>query len=129
MSTIYKYKEIRQTYPEMKKCFFAFNHLQWEAGIIESGISTNEKICSTNGGLYGTKGGIINYLAGLDRITARIPKECDPQEVYDYEFDNHECVYMCDDRDAIKIVTVYFGEDIAKTIKRRCAIADINKLF
>ena len=131
MKTIETYKKIRETYPEMEKCFFSFNQQQFEVGKIEAGISDNEKVYPYNGGggLFGTREGMDNYISRLDAISARIPKECDPQEVYDYEYDNHDCCFMFDDYDAIKIVTIYFGEDIAKTIKRRNAITDIDKLF
>jgi ribosomal protein L37AE/L43A len=41
------------------------------------------------------------------------------QEVYDYEYDNHECSITCDDSEAIMIALGIFTEAECKTIKRK----------
>ena len=46
-------------------------------------------------------------------------EECDPQEVYDYEYSNHECSYVGDDTEAIEIVIAYFGKERAKEVERK----------
>jgi hypothetical protein len=129
MSTTARYKEIKETYPEKHKCFFAFNDKQFEEGKARSGILPDEKIYRYGAGMFGTKEGLERYNRDLDAILARIPVECDPQDVYDHEFANHECGYVGDDTQAIKLVTAYFGEQVAKTVERRCGWADIDSLF
>jgi hypothetical protein len=131
MSTTKKYIEIKDTQPPMKRCFFAFNNKQFEEAKARVGISPDEQVYHAGLGLYGTKDGIDAYLKAVDGNSARIPKECDPQDVYEYEFDNHECRFVGDDMEAIKLVVSYFGEDAAKTVKRHngCALMDIENLF
>jgi len=53
------------------------------------------------------------------------------KNIYDYEFGNYECDYIGDDTEAIKLVVSYFGEERAKTVKRKngCAISNIDNLF
>ena len=48
-----------------------------------------------------------------------VKEECDPQEVYFYEYNNHECQYAFDgDYEVYKLVSDIFGEYIASKIKR-----------
>lgn len=57
-------------------------------------------------------------------------KECDPQEVYFYEFDNHESMVAWDgDYDAIKVVIDIFGVDVARKVKRYNAEHDIDYIL
>ena len=129
MSTREKYIEIKSTYPLMGKCFFAFSNEQFAEGKAKAGIGADEKICNYGTGLYGTREGIEAYLKGIDANLARIPKECNPQDVYDYEFANHECGYLNDDTEAMRLVVSYFGEEVAATVQRRDGWAAIDELF
>lgn len=129
MNTTQVYISIKGTYPEMHECFFAFGNEQFEQGKRLARIPDDAKIYHAGAGLYGTNDGLTRYFKELDGILARIPKECNPQDVYNYEFDNHECDYQQNDADAIKLVVSYFGEEIAKTVERCCACTKINDLF
>lgn len=124
------YWEIRECQPELHECFFAFNNEQFDEGKKKANISEDKKIYSSSrySGLYGTKEGLEQFFADLNAIIARIPKECDPQDVYDEEFDNHECGYVCDDTEAIELVVAFFGEERAKTVRRKYAHVDISEL-
>jgi len=123
------YTELKDIEPELFECFFAFNQTQFAEGINKSGIR-GKKICRAKGGLYGTREGILKLYSEYDAISKRISEECDPQEVYDYEFCNHECDYTHDDTEAIKLVVSYFGDERAKTVKRHnsCALVEIENL-
>ncbi len=129
MSTIERYKEITGFFPEMRKCFFAFGDKQFEEGKASAGIQPGEKIYSYGAGLFGTREGVEEYFAGIDASRARIQQECNPQEVYDYEYTNHECGFSHEDTDAIRLVISYFGEQVARTVKRHNAWKSIDDLF
>lgn len=63
-------------------------------------------------------------------MEARIKNECDPQEVYCYEYNNHECCIAFDgDIEAIRLVAGIWGVETAKTIKRRSAFYGVEELF
>lgn len=123
-----KYTQIREKEPELFECFFAYSKEKIEEGIKKTGIA-GKKIYSGGGGLYGTKEGIEKLMAFYDARSEEISRECDPQEVYDFEFNNHECSYTNDDEDAIKIIVCYFGEERSKTVKRRFGYTNIDDLF
>lgn len=64
------------------------------------------------------------------RMMAQVAKECDPQEVYFYEFNNYECMYAFDgDEEAIRTIINYFGVDVARTIHRVDAAHSIDYLL
>jgi hypothetical protein len=114
---------------EMGECFFAFSKSQLEDGIREKGLE-GKKLYSAGSGLYGTDEGIKSYIERrvkqIEDINSEIAGKCSPQEVYDYEFANHECGYVCDDEEAIKIVVGIFGADRAgNEVKRRHAYYSI----
>lgn len=120
------YTMIKDKQPELSECFFAFSNEQFTEGRKNAGLE-GKKICALeNIGLYGTRKGIKKLLADYDAIDREIAKNCDPQDVYDYEFDNHECSYTNDDEDAIGIVIRIFGTEKAKEVKRRFAYTDIK---
>lgn len=47
----------------------------------------------------------------------KIKNECDPQEVYFYEYNNSECIFS-DDEQAYDVVCSIFGQDAANSIRR-----------
>ena len=83
------------------------------------------EISSTGMGLYGSPEGIKSFLGEYDKKAKRTAEKADPQKVYDYEFDNHECGYIYNDEPAIKIIIEIFGSEKAKQVKRRNAFFEI----
>lgn len=124
MSNYYKLKE---QHPILVDCFFAFSNKQYEEGIIKHNLQ-GKKIYKADGGLFGTEEGIKKLYADYEENAKQISENCDPQEVYNYEFDNHECSYVGDDEEAIKIVVFYFGSEKAKSVKRRYAGIKIEEI-
>ena len=103
-----------------KSCFTlmeaeGYKHLV-ELGHIKDG----DKICQDKDtGAFGTKDGLAAFFKFYDDSRAAIPKECDPQEVYFYEYNNHECMIAWDgDKEAYDLIVGYWGEEVAKTIER-----------
>lgn len=101
-------------------CFFAFSIEQFKAGKSKiRELKENEKIYRADGGLFGTKEGLDAYFAILNIILQKIKEECDPQEVYFYEFNNCECgISQEGDYSAIQQIANIWGEDAAAKIKR-----------
>ena len=112
------YQELKNQQPILEECFFAFDAAQFIDGIKKTGIKA-KKICSAGSGLYGTKEGIDKLLNDYAAIEKQIAEQCDPQEMYDYEYNNHECDYIGDDEEAIDMVIGTFGVEKAKTVKRK----------
>ena len=119
------YQEIKEKQAPMIECFFAFSNEQYYEAIKENNLQ-DKKIYKSNYGLFGTKEGIDQFLAFYDNLSKEIAENCKPQDVYNYEFSNYECDYVCDDSEAIKIVISYFGKEKAKTVKRKYAYNEIE---
>lgn len=123
--TIRRYIEITNEHPNTDDydCFFAFGTEQFERGynnlVAKGKIKDGDKLAGTSYGLYGKREKIMDYLGFYDRSLSRIKDECDPQEVYFYEYNNHECMLSWDgDEEAINKVIGHFGLDVARTITR-----------
>lgn len=131
--TIDRYRELRyHSHPDCKEhhCFFAFSVKQFNEGynklVADGAIKEGDKICQAKHGLYGTKAGIDSFYAAYDALDEKIKAECDPQEVYFYEYDNHEAMINWDgDEDAINIIISLWGLETAKKIKRYNAYKEI----
>lgn len=123
--TISRYKEIKNQHPNSDDygVWWAFSNEQFANGkrsaIKRGKLNPDDKIYSGGAGLYGTSDAIKAFFAAYRKRDEQIPKECDPQEVYFYEYNNHECMVSWDgDKDAYKLIVEYWGEEVAKTIKR-----------
>lgn len=121
------YITLKDQQPVLVDCFFAFSNSQYNEAIEKHNLK-EKKILRAAGGLFGTREGIQKLYDDYDEISKQITENCDPQEVYAYEFDNHECSYVCDDEEAIKLVVSYFGDEKAKEVKRRFAYTKIENL-
>lgn len=122
--TIKHYIELKK---ELDECdvqkfdmFFAYNNKQFCKGLDTiRPLVENESIYEFGLGVYGTKDGIDKYVAFCKNVKKRIAEECDPQEVYCYEFNNYESFIAYDgDANAIRLIAEYWGWDIAAKIKR-----------
>ena len=112
------YQELKEKHPELINCFFAFGNAQFVSNRKDAGLE-NIKIYSAGNGLYGTKEGINNLFSFYEENRKEIGEKCNPQDAYDYEFNNHECEYVGDDEEAIKLIISYFGKEKAKIVERR----------
>jgi len=112
------YQEIKNEQPVLFECFFAFSNQQYAEGIAKHNLQ-GKKLFSGFGGLIGTQEGIAKLYADYDAMSKRVTDECDPQEVYDYEFGNHECGYTCNDSEAMKIVISHFPVEKYDLVKRK----------
>lgn len=124
--TIGRYLQIRNAHPDDDEygVFWAFDKKQYDKGykrLVEIGhIKDGDSIsCDSGTSLFGTKEGIRGFYNFYAESRAKIAKECDPQEVYFLEYNNHECQFAFDgDKDAIRVILRIWGEYVAATIQR-----------
>jgi len=132
--TIKRYYEIKSEEPKAVHygVFFAFGEKQFEEGrkrLIRDGyLKEGDKVCSAGAGMYGTESEINRFFKFYDERGKRIGKECDPQEVYFCEWNNHECMISMDDDEALKCVISYFGKEAAHKIVRLYPCTPTNVL-
>ena len=122
------YKGIYDTDPDADAfgIFFAFNEKQLLEGLEKFGYKRSDIVhVNVPGlGLYGPREKCKAFLGEYENRAERVAKECNPQDVYDYEFANYECDYTGTDKEAIGIVVSTFGKEKAKIVSRkRCRIA------
>ena len=112
------------------RCFFAFSQEQLEQGQRSIKLKPNEKLVSFGGGGFGVEDGVNKYFAHLNEVQNRIRTECDPQEVYCYEFNNYESFIAFDgDVDAIRLIAAIWGQEAASRIKRFSPFYSLKTLF
>ena len=93
-------------------------------------LKEGEKIIRFANGGYATPKGWEMMKAFWKSIDERIRTECDPQEVYYYEYNNHEsCINYEGDTDAIQIIINIYGPDVARQIKRFSKKMTIDQLL
>ncbi len=125
--TLKRYLELTEQKRNIPLCkfgiFVAFNQEQFDKGyaeVVKSGsVKDGEKIYHLFGGCYGTKDGYKRLGAYYDGVDEIIKSECDPQEVYFYEYNNYECCIASDgDHDAMKELIMTFGLEAVRGVKR-----------
>jgi hypothetical protein len=133
--TLKRYKELckQRNEVDVKKydCFFAFSNEQFAQGLKSiRPLREGEKLVSIGAGGYGTRDGAERLFKFYDAMNAQIKAECNPQEVYVYEYNNHECCIDWDgDLNAIRLIASIWGEDVARNIVRKSAFYPIEQLF
>lgn len=132
--TLNRYQELCRERDETDvskfRCFFAFSQEQLEQGQRSIKLKPNEKLVSFGGGGFGVEDGVNKYFAHLNEVQNRIRTECDPQEVYCYEFNNYESAIAFDgDVDAIRLIAAIWGQEAASRIKRFSPFYSLENLF
>lgn len=132
--TLNRYQELCRERDETDvskfRCFFAFSEEQLKQGQKSIKLKPNEKLVSFGGGGFGVEDGVNKYFAHLNEVHNRIKTECDPQEVYCYEFNNYESFIAFDgDVNAIRLVAAIWGQETASKVKRFSAFYSLEKLF
>lgn len=134
--TIKRYLEIQNQHPDVDECgvFFAFSNEQFSEGykhLVELGhIKDGDKVIRSVGGAFGTKDGLDKFFQFYEDRDKPIKDECDPQEVYFYEYNNHESMIAWDgDLEAIKIIIDIWGADVARRIVRYNASMSVDNII
>lgn len=124
--TLKRYKELSEQHAPVKGWFAAFSNEQYAEGLsdlIGKGEAKNEnEIKRFGAGVFGTADGLKQMMDFYWERDKRIAEECDPQEVYCVEYNNHECMIAYDgDLEAMRLCIGLFGADRCKSIQRFCA--------
>lgn len=134
--TVKRYREIKDQHPDADECgvFFAFSNQQFSEGykhLIELGhIKDGDKIIRGVAGAFGTKEGLDKFYKFYEDRDTPIKQECDPQEVYFYEYNNRESMIAWDgDLEAIKIIIDIWGADVARKIIRYNASMSVDNII
>ena len=111
------YKELKEKYYESDKgIFYAFSGEQFIKGMTMCGYDKNTKLIRDDMGGFGTKEAFIKRKERCEAIKNEIIEKCTPEEIYKYEFINHECGYTGDDSEAVKVVREYFKDFESKEL-------------
>lgn len=126
--TLTRYSELREQQYKIPcdkyGVFFAFSQDQFDQGykgLVKRGlIKDGEKIKRFGGGAYGILEGMKRWMKESHEIDEKIRTECDPYEVYLYEYNNFECCIDWDgDTRAVEEVIRLFGMDGARKLEGR----------
>ena len=115
-----RYVEIKQEQFDFKGhgAFFAFGQEQFTANKIGE-----EPFVSMGTGLYCSKKSALALAKAfnefVDEKNAQIKKECEPQEVFDYEYNNYECDYTNDVENPCMYIIELYGLDELKKLGKR----------
>lgn len=136
--TLDKYISIKEERREVDftkfDCFCTFKEEEFykeRQRLIDKGkLKDGEKLVQLIGGVYGTRDGAKRLAEYYKSKREQIAKECDPQEVYCYEFNNYEsCIAYDGDKEAITLIIDYWGKEIAEGIKRKRALYSIEEII
>lgn len=134
--TLDRYHELTKEGPDTKGMgiFFAFSNDQLKEGIKslqERGLlKPGEKLLQGFGGSFGTREAFAKWDKWYEERNKLIAAECDPQEVYLYEYNNFEsCISWDGDLEAIKTIISIFGVDAARKINRYRAFDTIDDII
>lgn len=116
--TLKHYSELRERQHKIPVSeygiFFAFSQEQFDEGykgLVKRGlIKDGDKIKRFPCGAFGLKEGMLRWMKEVDEIEEQIVRECDPYEIYLYEYNNYECCIDWDgDERAVEAVLRLYG--------------------
>ena len=126
--TIKRYNELKYdkgAHPDASQygVFFAFSDKQFDEGynsLVKRGyIKDGDKVKKAVAGLFGTFEEIKRFYEFYRERDELVKAECDPQEVYFYEYNNYECMYSYEgDQEAYNAVADIWDKDIANKLYR-----------
>lgn len=129
------YFEIRDKFDTRPKpyMFWAFNKEQFNKGLeklkSEGWKTDDEKLISIGLGGYTTHRGLKRLDKEIAEHYEEIRSKCDPQAVYEYECGNHESeINAVGDAEALEIIMTIWGDETAKTIKRKHVYLTIEEI-
>ena len=122
-TTLKRYEEIREKTRKFRHpgMTYAFGEKQMKEALdrLRPQLKEGEKIIYDRYGMLATPTALEAWKSALKEEREAIARECDPSEVYAYEYNNHECFYSFEgDEIPYGIVRDYFGEERASKVKR-----------
>ena len=132
--TIKRYRELNDEQPKSEDygVFFAFSQKQFDEGVESlkrrGFIKDASELRSAGNQMVGTESEIRRFFKFYEGRAEKIKAECNPQEVYFYEWNNHECMISMDDDGAMQCIIETFGKEVAHTIERLYPGTPINIL-
>ena len=110
-----EYANLRWDYkffPEKARVFYAFSEKQLEEGMAENGYTDKAELRQSQCGAIGSAPELASYWREanyrLALFAAIVRQYFRPEEVYIYEFGNHECSYTWDDSEALAAVQEFW---------------------
>ena len=91
-----------------KGIFYAFSEEQFVKGMKECGYDENTKLLRDGMGGYGTREAFEERHEFFNVVEEEIRQNCKPDEVFEFEYWNHECGYTGDHSEALEITRGYF---------------------
>ncbi|MCM1503368.1 MAG: hypothetical protein NC115_12010 [Bacteroidales bacterium] len=133
--TIGRYKALKKEKQDVDlrkyNVFVAFNQETFDREMkrIKPLLEDGEKLVRIGGGVYGTREGYRRLTEYYDSVQEKIRQECDPWEIYLYEWNNFECCIAWDgDEDAIKEICRIWGDEVARSIPRLIQMYTIDEI-
>lgn len=128
--SIKRYQELKYEVKYQPDCdkigvFWAFTNEQFKEGydkLVKLGhIKDGDKVLRVEdiNGLFGTRDCLKKFFDAYKDVDNVIRDECDPQEVYLFEYNNYESFIAFDgDKSAYNTIRSIWGDEVAKTIRR-----------
>lgn len=133
--TLDLYRELKDGFNSRKDLkaydmFAAFNDRQFEEGKASiRHLREGEKLVTIGMGVFGTRDGVDRYIRDCHAMSGRIAEECDPQEIYCEEYNDHESMISWDgDKLAVLAVADIFGWEACERIVRFSARYTLKEL-
>lgn len=90
--------------------FYAFSKEQFEKGMKECGYKKSGHLLKDGMGGFGTKEAFDERRRFYKEVEKEIRLNCTPDEIFEFEWWNHECGYTYDYSEALAITRDYFPD-------------------